>query len=149
MYPMNNMPGMAQQNLNPLQSISPQTSQNIPQGIGQGIYPQSPRMGLIALPVASHDEAKAIPTDFRGNMIVMTDLSHKKIYTKVLDPATGSPIFSSYTKDPEPDQSPLVHPEENNTEPPFPAYDAKSEIDSLRAELNKIKQELGIKEETA
>lgn len=41
----------------------------------------------------------AVPTDFNGNVIVMTDLGHKYIYTKVLNPATGSSVFEKYKKE--------------------------------------------------
>lgn len=54
--------------------------------------------GFVCRPVASQEEAKAVPTDFSGNMLVMTDLSHGAIYTKVLDPSTGSSVFDMYRK---------------------------------------------------
>lgn len=54
--------------------------------------------GFVCRPVASLEEAKAVPTDFSGNMLVMTDLSHGAIYTKVLDPASGSSVFDTYKK---------------------------------------------------
>lgn len=54
--------------------------------------------GFVCRPVASQAEANAVPTDFTGNMLVMTDLSHGAIYTKVLDPASGSSVFDIYKK---------------------------------------------------
>lgn len=126
----------------------------VPPGVqpnpNQGMYAPTPQMGFKVRPVGSYDEAKAVPTDFLGNMLVLTDLSHGKIYTKVLDPATGSPIFKSYSLDPDTIQAePQSQPQPiEHTEPQAPPYDAKSEIDRLRTELNHIKQELGIKEET-
>jgi hypothetical protein len=89
-------------------------------------------------PVASYDEAKAVPTDFMGNLLVLTDLSHGCIYTKVLDPATGSSIFRVYKEvvEPAPQPEPVA--------PPAPMYDPKAEIERLRSELEGIKHELGL-----
>ena len=115
----------------------------VPQVPGQGVYPPSTQTAMRVRPVASYDEAKAVPTDFMGNMLILTDLSHGMIYTKVLDPATGSSIFKAYQLIPE--QGPQVAP------PPTtegkPEYDAKSEIEKLRMELSYLKHELGIEEE--
>lgn len=147
MYPVNmaqpaplNQPGYA-----------PGVPPGVPQVPNQGmIYAPATQMGLKVRPVGSYDEAKAVPTDFLGNMLVLTDLSHGKIYTKVLDPATGSPIFKSYSLDPDTIQAePQSQPQPiEHTDPQAPPYDAKIEIDRLRTKLNYIKQELGIKEET-
>lgn len=150
MYPMNM--GMGQQPGPGNQQIPAYGPQNVPgmqQGLVPGFNPTRQQVGLIVRPVASYDEAIAVPTDFMGNILVLTDFSHGKIYTKVLDQATGSPVFRSYTKDPDPE----LMAQQTQTQPTEPAaqpYDAKSEIDTLKAELLHIKQELGIdKEETA
>lgn len=144
MYPMN----MGQQPigqptpLNP-QGYIPNMPQGVPQAPNQGMYTTTQQMGFRVRPVGSYDEAKAVPTDFLGNMLVLTDLSHGKIYTKILDPSTGSPIFKSYSLDID-SGTETPNPETNTLVPP---YDAKAEIESIRAELNSIKEELGIKEE--
>lgn len=144
MYPMN----MGQQPmgqpapLNP-QGYIPNMPQGVPQVPNQGMYTPTQQMGFRVRPVGSYDEAKAVPTDFLGNMLVLTDLSHGKIYTKVLDPSTGSPIFKSYSLDIEAN----ADVPQSNTDTLEPLYNAKAEIESIRAELNSIKEELGIKEE--
>lgn len=63
--------------------------------------PVATQPGFMCRPVASLEEAKAVPTDFNGNMLIMTDLSHGAIYTKVLDTATGSARFEIYARVPE------------------------------------------------
>lgn len=114
-------------------NFDPQGQSTSFQGMGRGMYPPNQQNPVRVLPVASCDEAKAVPTDFMGNRLILTDLSHGCIYTKVLDPATGSSIFRTYRL--APDQPPA---------PVEPSYDAKSEIERLRGELEGIKRELGI-----
>ena len=123
--------------------FGPQTSPAVPQAPGQGNYPPSTQTGMRVRPVASYDEAKAVPTDFMGNMLILTDLSHGMIYTKVLDSYTGSSIFKAYQLIPEQaPQAPV------GAEPKEPSYDAKLEIEKLREELIRLKRELGIEEES-
>lgn len=55
--------------------------------------------GFVCRPVASLEEALGTPTDFGGAITIMTDLSHDYIYTKVLNPATGSSVFGKYKKE--------------------------------------------------
>lgn len=120
----------------------PQVPSGVPQVPGQGNYPPSTQTAMRVRPVASYDEAKAVPTDFMGNMLILTDLSHGMIYTKVLDPSTGSSIFKAYQLLPE--QAPQVTPA---PVPQEPAFDFKGEVEKLRAELNIIKHELGLDKE--
>lgn len=54
--------------------------------------------GFVCRPVASKEEAKAVPTDFQGNILVMTDFPNNAIYTKALNPATGSAQFETYQR---------------------------------------------------
>lgn len=119
-------------------SFVPQMSSGVPQGVGQGNYAPALQNPMRVRPVASYDEAKAVPTDFMGNLLVLTDLSHGCIYTKVLDPATGSSVFRVYREVTEP----IPQPEHSITA--VPTYDPRSEIEQLRAELNGIKHELGL-----
>lgn len=112
----------------------PQMPSGVPQGVSQGNYAPTLQNPMRVRPVASYDEAKAVPTDFMGNLLVLTDLSHGCIYTKVLDPATGSSVFRVYREVTEPEQSIA----------PAPAYNPRSEIEQLRVELNGIKHELGL-----
>ncbi len=116
----------------------PQVPSGVPQGVSQGNYAPALQNPMRVRPVASYDEAKAVPTDFMGNLLVLTDLSHGCIYTKVLDPATGSSIFRIYKEvvEPAPQPEPVA--------PPVPMYDPKAEIERLRSELEGIKHELGL-----
>lgn len=118
-------------------NFGPQPSQFVPQGVSQGNYPAQAQNNMRVRPVASYDEAKAVPTDFMGNILILTDLSHGMIYTKVLDPSTGSSVFKTYQVVPE---QPPTAPEQ------VPTYDAKGEIEKLRGELNVLKKELGLSE---
>lgn len=116
----------------------PQVPSGVPQGVSQGNYAPALQNRMRVRPVASYDEAKAVPTDFMGDLLVLTDLSHGFIYTKVLDPNTGSSIFRIYREVIEP------APQPEQPAAPVPVYDPKAEIEQLRAELNGIKHELGL-----
>lgn len=85
------------------------------------------------VPVASYDEAKAIPTNFMGGTTILTDFSHGMIYTKTLDVNTGNSVFQAFKYVPEEPVAPLES-----------EYDVKSEIEKLKQELAHICQELGI-----
>lgn len=65
---------------------------------------QMQQPGVICRPVASIDEARATPTDFSGNTLVLTDIPHGMIYTKMLDAQTGSAVFGVYQRVQEPVQ---------------------------------------------
>lgn len=86
--------------------------------------------GVKVIPVASITEAQAVPTDFMGDTLILTDFAHGCIYTKVLNPNTGSAIFRVFK----------IAADEPST-PPV-EYNAKTEIDKLYAELDGIKQKL-------
>ena len=95
------MPGIGMQ---PLGSAGmaphmPSQASQAPQGVNS-------QPGYICRPVASYDEAKAIPTDYMGNVILMPDFAHGMIYAKALDANTGNPIFQRFRFSPEqPDMS--------------------------------------------
>lgn len=129
--------------------FGPAQSPTPSQGMGQGNYPTGYRIGMRVVPVASYDEAKAVATDFAGNMTVMTDLSHDQIYTKVLDPITNSVSFQVYRRVPDqpvptPEQ---IHPQTAQEQvTPEPQYDVRAEMEKIREELELLKRELGITE---
>lgn len=138
-------PGMGQQmqqpsNFGPNGSVQP--SQPV-----QGNYTLPVMQNAMRVrPVASYDEAKAVPTDFMGNLLVLTDFSHGFVYTKVLDPATNSAIFQVYKRVPESEAQPTP-PQPIAQSPVQPEYDAKGEIERIKEDLNKLKTELGITDE--
>lgn len=90
---------------------------------------------VIFRPVASFDEAKAVPTDFSGALTIMPDWSHGYIYAKALGD-DGSPIFRSYRYEP---------PQATTAAPvPIPegTYAPLETVECLRCEVEKLRQEL-------
>lgn len=94
----------AQGYMNYMQSPATQAMSQQPQGT---VTPSAPvqmvqqpvsQPGFVCRPVASKAEAQAVPTDFSGNMLVMTDIANGAIYTKALDPTTGSAQFVTYLR---------------------------------------------------
>ena len=91
--------------------------------------------GVIFRPVASFDEAKAVPTDFSGALTIMPDWAHGYIYAKALGD-DGSPIFRSYRYEP---------PQATTAAPvPIPegTYAPLETVECLRCEVEKLRQEL-------
>lgn len=123
LYPQNNM----------RTPVYPQIVQQQPMAQPEQVA-QPIQSGVKVIPVASITEAQAVPTDFMGDTLIMTDFAHGCIYTKVLNPNTGAAIFRTFKLTA--DSAPSVAPE----------YDAKAEIDKLKAELAGIRKELGIGE---
>lgn len=90
---------------------------------------------VIFRPVASFDEAKAVPTDFSGALTIMPDWAHGYIYAKALGD-DGSPIFRSYRYEP---------PQATTAAPvPIPegTYAPLETVECLRCEVEKLRQEL-------
>ncbi len=89
----------------------------------------------ITRPVASIEEAKAVPTDFGGAVTIMTDFSHGMIYTKALNYQDGTSNFNCYKRDdnflnPQPVQQ-------------YPAdYVPRSEFEALRNQFNTLVMQL-------
>ena len=107
---------------------------------GQAQAPAQPQArqeqpGVIFRPVASFDEAKAVPTDFSGALTIMPDWAHGYIYAKALGD-DGSPIFRSYRY--EPPQAAAAAPV------PIPegTYAPLATVECLRCEVEKLRQEL-------
>lgn len=72
-----------------------------PQGVGQPMQ-QGPR--VVCQPVTSIDEARAVPVDFWGALLVLPDLGHGAIYTKQFDQSTGAARFLTYRLYQEPEE---------------------------------------------
>lgn len=123
LYPQNNMRTPVYPQIVQQQPMAPQ--EQVAQPIQNGVK---------VIPVASITEAQAVPTDFMGDTLLLTDFAHGCIYTKVLNPNTGSAIFRTFK---------LV---EDVPQPMAVEYDAKAEIDKLRSEIVAIRKELGIDE---
>lgn len=95
--------------------------------------------GLIVRPVASFDEAKAVPTDFSGALTIMPDWAHGFIYAKALGD-NGTPVFRAY-RDVDLPAAPAA--------PQSPAEPARTveyapleELERLQREVNSLREEL-------
>ena len=122
LYPQNNM----------RTPVYPQIVQQQPMAQPEQVA-QPIQSGVKVIPVASITEAQAVPTDFMGDTLLLTDFAHGCIYTKVLNPNTGAAIFRTFKLVAD---APAVTTE----------YDARAEIDKLRSEIAAIRKELGIEE---
>ena len=126
------MPGIGMQ---PLGSAGmapqmPSQASQAPQGVNS-------QPGYICRPVASYDEAKAVPTDYMGNIILMPDFAHGMIYAKALDANTGNPIFQRFRFSPEQPDISMVG-----------GYDPRPDLDRLRQDVAALRAELDELKET-
>lgn len=99
--------------------------QQVQQPVQSPQYPQH-----IVRPVASEDEARAMPTDFSGAPILMPDRAHGYIYTKQLNLQTGCADFALYRR-------------VQDQDAPKPDYVARGEFDELKARFNTLCDQLG------
>lgn len=103
---------------------------SLPQPV-QPIQTEAPMQSSFkVIPVATAEEAAAIPTDFMGATLIMPDFSHGAIHTKTLNPNTGAGVFLTFRLP----EAPQIQPET--------IFDPKSEIDKLAAEIAALKEEL-------
>lgn len=117
---------------NPYGGYYPQNNMRTPMPQIQPVAAQQTEPFKVT-PVASIEEANAIPTDFMGTTLILPDFAHKVIYTKAFNPNTGLPIFLTFRL------------EENlqaNAQSISVEYDAKAEIEKLHSELEEIKNKL-------
>ena len=112
---------------------------------GQAQAPDQPparqeQPGVIFRPVASFDEAKAVPTDFSGALTIMPDWAHGYIYAKALGD-NGNPVFRAYR---DVDYSPGQTPPPQTVAAPAPAveYAPLEELERLRQDVNALREEL-------
>lgn len=109
---------------------------------GQPGNAQPNQPGLIVRPVASFDEAKAVPTDFSGALTIMPDWAHGYIYAKALGD-NGTPVFRAYRDvDSRPAQAapPAAEPTQSVEYAPLEELERlRQEVDSLREELTASK----------
>ena len=95
------------------------------QDFGSQMQPQQAQPGFMVRPVASPEEARAVPTDFSGTVTVMPDLPHGVIYVKALNYNDGTSIFATYKLDAPAPQA-------------VPEYVTRQEFDGLRAEIARL-----------
>lgn len=92
----------------------------------QGGAGQQP--GLIVRPVASFDEAKAVPTDFSGALTIMPDWAHGYIYAKALGD-NGTPVFRAYR-------------DVDSSSAQAGGYASQEALEQLRQEVNALREDL-------
>lgn len=78
-----------------------QMEQQYPQFAPQQAQPQTMtqqpiQQSLTARAVTSKEEALGVPVDFSGALMVFTDVSHNRVYTKAFNTGTGSADFKEY-----------------------------------------------------
>lgn len=104
--------------------------------------PQPParqeQSGVIFRPVASFDEAKAVPTDFSGALTIMPDWAHGYIYAKALGD-NGTPVFRAY-RDVDSRPAQVAPPAAEPTQ--SVEYAPLEELERLRQEVNSLREEL-------
>ena len=77
----------------------PQFGQQMYQPYQQPLYPlqtQQPQEQFYCRPVASAEEARAVPVDFNGKPMLFPQLNAGRIYVKIFDPGSGSAIFREF-----------------------------------------------------
>lgn len=60
---------------------------------------QPPQPSIKVRPVASEEEARGVPVEFDGSLILLPDMAHGAIYSKQLNMQDGSAIFRRYMID--------------------------------------------------
>ena len=101
---------------------------------------QPPQPSIKVRPVASEEEARGVPVEFDGSLMLLPDMAHGAIYSKQLNMLDGSAIFRRYRAE-MPAGAPLTA-----QEPVLPAaqyatleqlQELKDELDALRAATEK------------
>lgn len=87
--------GAAQARLTQMEQQYPQFAQQQPAPPATQTQAPMPQ-GLNARAVTSKEEALGVPVDFSGALMVFTDVSHGKVYTKAFNMSTGSADFKEY-----------------------------------------------------
>lgn len=119
-----------------ISSMPPQYQQQLQQSPiqqpAQAQIQQQPN--VICRPVASEEEAKAVPTDFSGATLVLTDTAHGRIYTKALNYMDGSALFNIYQL--------VQQPAAETQQAPAVEYAPMSVVESLKEEIQRLREEV-------
>ncbi len=96
------------------------------------MQPQQPN--VLFRPVASEEEARAVPADFSGAVTIMPDFAHGRIYTNMLNQNDGTTIFNIFA-----------------VQPPAPPveYAPIGTVQALAAEIEQLKQALAATDKPA
>ena len=71
-----------------------QPAQPMQQTVPAMQQPQQPSIKV--RPVASEEEARGVPVEFDGSLMLLPDMAHGAIYSKQLNMQDGSAIFRRY-----------------------------------------------------
>lgn len=95
--------------------------------------PQQPSIKV--RPVTSEEEARGVPVEFDGSLILLPDMAHGAIYSKQLNMQDGSAIFRRYMID-MPSSAP-----QTAREPVLPVaqYATLEQLQELRDELDALR----------
>lgn len=122
--PMQNQPIMNQ----PVQNV-----QQVPQTNQAANVQQSAQSNFFCRPVASKEEALAVPVDFMGQPMFFPDLAHSVIYMKRFNTNTGAAdLFEFHGQQEQPPAPSFAPLDEFNA--------MKDTIDQLKAEIEKLKK---------
>lgn len=109
-----------------------QTPMPIQGGAAQSVPAMQPQQpNVLFRPVASEEEARAVPADFSGAVTIMPDFAHGRIYTNMLNQNDGTTIFNIFA-----------------VQPPAPPveYAPIGAVQALAAEIEQLKQALAAAE---
>lgn len=111
--------------------------------------PQQQNIGIKVVPVSSIDEAKAFLSPTDGSRVYFINSSNEEIYSKQLDFNTGKSIFLTYKlsfEQPEDKKEPIDYKKDFIGRDEFNSI--KTEYETLKKEMNKLKKMLRDKLET-
>lgn len=96
---------------------------------------QPPQPSIKVRPVASEEEARGVPVEFDGSLLLLPDMAHGAIYSKQLNMQDGSAIFRRYMID-MPSSAP-----QTAREPVLPVaqYATLEQLQELRDELDALR----------
>ena len=83
-------------------------------------------------PVASAEEARAVPVDFNGKPMLFPQLNAGRIYVKIFDPGSGSAIFREFR---------MVEPEAE-AQTPAVAFAPMSAVEQLSQAVAELQNEV-------
>lgn len=96
---------------------------------------QPPQPSIKVRPVASEEEARGVPVEFDGSLILLPDMAHGAIYSKQLNMQDGSAIFRRYMMEipssaPQTAQEPVL---------PVSQYATIEQLQELKDELDELR----------
>ena len=96
---------------------------------------QPPQPSIKVRPVASEEEARGVPVEFDGSLLLLPDMAHCAIYSKQLNMQDGSAIFRRYMIDmpssaPQTAQEPVL---------PVAQYATLEQLQELRDEMDALR----------